>query len=371
MSDILVYASAPARVNIIGEHSDYNDGLVLPTNTAIFTRVQAKRREDRVLKVRSSTLDDTQSFTLDDLRPNPTPTWIEYVKGVAAGLIGAGIKVRGAELIIESNIPLGAGLSSSASLELSVAKALLAVAGESIDAAELALLCQHAEHDYAGVHCGVMDQYSLACATYGSALLLDCRTLQYQQVQLPEDIAFFLTDSGARHSLTDGEYNSRAAECAAAVAILAPAVPGMKNLRDLSHELLAANKAALNAAQYRRCRHVVTEIQRVKDTFAALERRDLHKVGSMLSACHKSLRDDYAVSCVELDALVECADSCDLILGSRMVGAGFGGCVLAVCRKDDALAAAAHVQASYLAVSGSRPWQHLVEPTHPARVENE
>ncbi len=371
MNDKLIHASAAARVNIIGEHTDYNDGLVLPTNTAIFTRVTASPRDDRVLQVRSSTIDATESLILDDLRPDETGTWIEYVKGVAAGLIDAGIELRGAELLIASDIPLGAGLSSSASLELSVAKALLGIAGESISDAELALLCQQAEHNYAGVQCGIMDQYSLACAQYGKALLLDCRSLQTQQVQLPADIAFVLTDSGVRHSLTDGEYNNRAEECAAAVELLAEREPGLASLRDLSLDALEANKAALNEVLYRRCRHVVTEIQRVQDTFEALGDDDLQKVGSLLNACHESLRDDYDVSCTELDVLVECSNSSERVLGSRMVGAGFGGCVLSVCRKDDAVAAAADIQTSYAAASGSVPWQHRVAPAHPARLENE
>jgi galactokinase len=370
VSDELIRASAPARVNIIGEHTDYNGGLVLPTNTAIFTRVTASPREDRVLQVRSSTIGETQSINLDDLRPGETGTWIEYVKGVAAGLQQAGIELRGAELFIDSDIPLGAGLSSSASLELSVAKALLGISAASISDADLALLCQQAEHDYAGVQCGIMDQYSLACAQYGKAVLLDCRSLQAQQVQLPAGIALILTDSGVRHSLSDGAYNNRAEECATAVALLAESVPGLESLRDLNPEILEANKANLNEVLYRRCRHVVTEIQRVQDTVEALGDNDLQKVGSMLNACHESLRDDYAVSCAELDALVECANSSDLILGSRMVGAGFGGCVLSVCRKHDAAAAAADIQKSYAAISGGRPWQHLVAPAQPAKVDN-
>lgn len=366
-----IQTCAPARVNIIGEHTDYNSGLVLPTNTAIFTRVTASPREDRVLRVRSSAIDATQSFVLDDLRPGETDTWIEYVKGVAAGLEQAGIALRGAELLIDSDIPLGAGLSSSASLELSVAKALLSIADERVDDEDLALLCQRAEQLYAGVQCGIMDQYSLACAKYGNAVLLDCRSLQARQVQLPEDIAFVLTDSGVRHSLADGEYNNRAEECATAVALLAQVMSDVETLRDLNLADLAAHRATLGEVLYRRCRHVVTENQRVQDTFEALGKRNLQSVGSLLNACHASLRDDYAVSCEELDALVECANSCDLIPGSRMVGAGFGGCVLSVCRKDDALAAAASIQASYAAVSGSRPWQHLVAPAYSARVEDE
>jgi galactokinase len=368
---LAIQASAPARVNIIGEHTDYNGGYVLPTNTALFTRVTASRRDDRVLRVRSSTMGETQSLLLDGLQPGESGSWIEYVKGVAAELQHAGVSLCGAELLIDSEIPLGAGLSSSASLELSVGKALLGVAGETIDAAELALLCQKAEHNYAGVQCGIMDQYSLACAQFGNALLLDCRSLQTRQVRLPSNIAFILTDSGVRHSLTDGEYNNRSEECATALALLAASMPGVESLRDVGAGDLEQNRATLSDVLYRRCRHVVTEMQRVTETVRALEAKDLQKVGALLNACHDSLRDDYAVSCSALNALVDCANSCEMILGSRMVGAGFGGCVLSVCRKQDADAAAASIQSNYAAVSGRRAWQHLVTPAHPAGVADE
>lgn len=371
MNDNLIRASAPARVNIIGEHTDYNDGLVLPTNTAIYTRVTASPRDDRVLRVRSSTVDDTQSFHLDEPIRAEMPAWVAYIKGVAAELIEAGIPLRGAELLIDSDIPLGAGLSSSAALELSVAKALLGVAGEDMQETRLARLCQRAEHRYAGVQCGIMDQYSLACTRYGNALLLDCRTMQARQVPLPEDVAFILTDSGARHSLTDGEYNNRAEECAIAVALLATRLPNLNSLRDLRLEDLEAVKESLDEVLYRRCRHVITEIERVGKTFVALENNELQEVGSLLNACHESLRDDYEVSCTELDTLVECANSCAAVLGSRMVGAGFGGCVLSVCHKSDADMVAADIQNKYAAIRGSVPWQHQVAPAHPARVEDE
>ena len=364
----MIRAIAPARVNIIGEHTDYNDGLVLPTCTALFTRVTGTRRADREIHVLSSTMAETLSFNLDDLQPGDASNWIEYIKGVAAGLQAAEIDLCGADLQIDSDIPLGAGLSSSASLELAVAKALLGLAGASIAATDLALLCQKAEHDFAGVQCGIMDQYALACAELGSAILLDCRSMQPQQIELPQGLTFILTDSGVRHSLVDGEYNSRAEECAAAVNILSNKLPAVKSLRDVSNVMLEANKAEMNDVLYRRCHHVISENQRVLDTVQALADGDLQQVGVALTACHESLRDNYEVSCAELDALVELADSSDLVLGSRMVGAGFGGCVLSACREDDAAAAAAHIQECYAAVSGKSPWQHQVVSAHPARI---
>jgi galactokinase len=364
-----VTASAPARVNIIGEHTDYNAGLVLPTCTALLTKVRATPRADREVHVQSSTIQESAEFNLDAISPDKSGAWIEYVKGVAAGLQDAGIELRGANLEIDSKIPLGAGLSSSASLELSVANALLGVSGEHFDAVELALLCQKAEQEYAGVQCGIMDQYALACAQYGNALLVDCRSLQTQQVALPEDIAFILTDSGIRHSLVDGEYNNRAEECAAAVAAIAKTAPSVSSLRDVTEAMLQANKNELDDALFRRCRHVIAENQRVQNMVQALQTKDLPAVGELLNDCHKSLRDDYAVSCAELDALVECANSSRLVLGSRMVGAGFGGCVLSACQINNASDAAADILKAYAEISGGSPWQHLVKPAHPAGLE--
>ena len=369
-----ITASAPARVNIIGEHTDYNAGFVLPTCTALLTRVRATPRADRVVHVQSSTIEESAEFNLAAISPDKSGTWIEYVKGVAVGLQDAGIELRGADLIIDSEIPLGAGLSSSASLELSIAYAFLGISvGIGPEgpptAAQLALLCQKAEHEYAGVQCGIMDQYALACAQYGNALLVDCRSLKTQQVALPEDIAFILTDSGIRHSLVDGEYNNRAEECAAAVAAIAKTAPSVNSLRDVTEAMLQANKNELDDALFRRCRHVIAENQRVQNMVQALQNKDLPAVGELLNDCHKSLRDDYAVSCAELDALVECANSSRLVLGSRMVGAGFGGCVLSACQVNNASDAAAEIKKAYAEISGGSPWQHIVKPAHPAGLE--
>ena len=371
MSAVALNAVAPARVNIIGEHTDYNDGLVLPTCTALFTRVGAIPRSDRTVRATTSTLGETASFSLDELAPGQSAGWVEYIKGVAAGLLDAGIKLQGVEFKISSDIPLGAGLSSSASLELAVARAFLAIADDTLPADELARICQQAEHNYAGVQCGIMDQYALACAELGNALLLDCQSMQTLQVGLPNDLAFILTDSGVRHQLTDGDYNNRADECAAAVAILAKSNPAVTSLREVDVEMLASSESELGDVLFKRCRHVVSENQRVRDIVVALETADLSQVGSLLTACHASLRDDFAVSCAPIDDLVASANESELVLGSRMVGGGFGGCVLSACRSDNTAAAAAHIREAYTAANGGQPWQHHVMPAHPARVTGE
>ncbi len=367
-ADSSVLVKAPARVNIIGEHTDYNDGFVLPMSTAIFTWAKASPRDDRKISVTSHNVGETCLFELDGIQPGQSPSWVEYVKGVAAELEGLGIVLRGADILIDSDIPLGAGLSSSASLELAVAKALLAIAGESVPGPELAKLCQRAEHRYAGVQCGIMDQYTLNCAEEGHAILLDCRSLEVLQIPMPPEFGLILTDCGVKHRLPDGHYNSRADECTTAVQILARDRPQIKSLRDLRADVLEANQSALGDVLYRRCRHVVSENERVKSAVQAIENGELQKLGALFDACHTSLRDDYEVSCDELEALVKAANASKGVFGSRMVGAGFGGCVLSVCNSDRATEVATEIRANYATVTGEEPWQHIVEPAKPARV---
>ncbi len=365
MSELSV--QAPARVNIIGEHTDYNGGFVLPTTTALYTRLIAVERSDRTVEVTSTTVGDMRSFTLDDVGKSSEFGWIEYVKGVAAELQAEGIALKGASIEIDSDIPLGGGLSSSASLELAIATVMLRLAGASVTAPRLARLCQRAEHNYAGVRCGIMDQYTIACAEKGKAILLDCRTLDTIQVPIPSSARLIVTDSGVRHRLPDGEYNDRADECAAAVRVLAKVVPGLTSLRDLDADTLEAQKDVLGDVLHRRCRHVVNENQRVHAAVAAIERGDLTTVGTLLNACHASLRDDFEVSCDELEALVGIANASTGVLGSRMVGAGFGGCVLSLVNASDAEEAARQISSNYNSVLGKEPWTHIVQPSEPVR----
>ncbi|MDJ0905728.1 MAG: galactokinase [Woeseiaceae bacterium] len=358
---------APARVNVIGEHTDYNDGLVLPTTTALHTRVRARRRLDRIVDVTTRTLDDSRTFNLDALEPAAESSWINYVIGVAAMLADSGIALRGASLEIDSEIPLGAGLSSSASLELGVALALLGIAEQAVEPAELARLCQRAEHQFAGLQCGIMDQYAIACARRGHAVLIDCRSLQTEQVAIPGSVALLLVDSGVRHQLPDGDYNNRTEECRQALARLADRVPALTSLRDLGPEALEEHKSHLGDTLYRRCRHVVTENGRVQQAVAAMRDGDTAKLGALISASHASLRDDYEVSCKEVDELVVISDRCPGALGSRQVGGGFGGCVLVLVDAREAAAAAGRIASEYTRYAGATPWTHIVQATDPAK----
>ena len=363
---------APARVNIIGEHTDYNGGFVLPTTTALYTRLTVTARLDRIVDVTSKNMADTQSFSLDDICPVKDAGWIDYVKGVAAELQAEGLALRGATIEIDTEIPLGGGLSSSASLELAVATALLRVAGESVSSPRLARLCQKAEHNYAGVHCGIMDQYTIACAEKGHAILLDCRSLEAVQVPIPDSAALYHHRQRRAASTARWRHTIAAQmNAAAAVRLLAKVVPGLTSLRDLNAATLDKQKDHLGDVLYRRCRHVVNENTRVHKAVTALQAGDLPGLGSLISACHKSLRDDFEVSCAEVEALIEIANACPGVLGSRMVGAGFGGCVLSLTSASDAEEAARQISSNYSAVLGNEPWTHIVEASDPVREVGE
>lgn len=357
---------APARVNIIGEHTDYNDGLVLPTTTALFTSVTAAPRPDRIIRIDSRDMQNIQSFDLDDIEPANNPGWIDYAKGVAAELEAEGIRLQGADLEIESEIPLGGGLSSSASFELAVATALLRLADRSLPGPLLAEICRRAEMRFAGVNCGIMDQYTVACCKRGHSMLLDCRSLDVEQVAIPPSAGMLIIDSGVKHRLPDSGYNRRSDECAEAVKILSQDAPKFAALRDLSMEMLETQKDRLGDLLYRRCRHVVSENQRVRDAYAALQSDDLVKLGKLISVSHASLRDDFEVSCDEVDQLVAIADECTGVLGSRMVGAGFGGCVLSLVGLDKIEGTARQIRQKYKEATGDDPWTHIVQAAEPA-----
>jgi len=358
---------APGRVNIIGEHTDYTMGRVLPTTTAIYTSIMATARADRIINIRSVILDDTQSFNLDDVAISPKPGWIDYARGVAALIEERGVRLNGADMVVDSDIPIGGGLSSSAALEVATATALLNMAESSLPPEEIAALCRRAENEYAGVNCGIMDQFAIACCERGNAVLLDCRNLESKHVRLPANIRLLVTDSGVKHALADGGFNQRTDECASATEILAEHIVGVESLRDVETADLDRYHRELGDTLFRRCRHVVSENLRVLDACAALESGDSKALGVLFNASHASLRDDFEVSCDELDALVDIANDSEGVLGSRMIGAGFGGCVLSVVEVDKIEMATEHIRHAHESMTGNSPWMHLVTATDPAQ----
>jgi galactokinase len=319
---------APGRVNLIGEHTDYNDGFVMPAAIDLACWVAIARREDRRLVMRSENLQETVEIDLDVARPQPHKAWSDYVQGVAVVLQQSGRSLRGASLLIQSDVPIGSGLSSSAAIEVATGLALLANSGLEIDGLELARLCQRAENEFVGARCGIMDQFAACFGQSGHALLLDCRSLEYRPLPLPAGVSLVICDSGVRHQVAGGEYNTRRAQCEAGAHVLARHRRQIHALRDATLEDLERSRAELGDLIYRRCRHVITENARVLQAAEALEKGGLHEFGRLMAASHSSLRDDYAVSCSELDLLVDLAVRIDGVYGSRMTGGGFGGCTI-------------------------------------------
>ena len=320
--------SAPGRVNLIGEHTDYNDGFVMPVALERQTHVRISPRDDRQLTVHSESFRETACASLDRL--SPRRHWSDYVFGVAAVLQQRGVTLRGASLSITSDVPLGAGLSSSAALEVATAKALLASAGVAMDIITLARLCQRAENEFVGARVGIMDQFVALHGQPGHALLLDCRSLAYTLVRLPSGIKLVVANTMVKHELAASEYNERRAECEAAVRALATELPHVTALRDVTLRDLDRHASLLTDVQRKRVRHVITENERVNAAAGALARGEVGALGPLLAASHRSLGDDYEVTCEELDILVEIASSAPGAIASRMTGGGFGGCTVNV-----------------------------------------
>ena len=329
---------APGRVNLIGEHTDYNDGFVMPVAIDLRTSVAVAPRTDRHLRLRSLNLGESIDFRLpelgeESLRTHPMGHWADYVCGVAVTLERAGLRLTGADLLVHGAVPIGSGLSSSAALEVAAGLALLASAGHTLPGSELARLCQRAENDYVGMRCGIMDQFTSSCGRAGHAILLDCHSLEHRLLAMP-DVQVVVCNTMIRHRLAGGEYNRRRAECEEALRLLRDAAPDLGALRDVSLELLQSQRQRMPQAVYRRALHVVSENQRVLEAAAALDRRDLEIFGRLLGESHRSLRDDFEVSCDELDLMVRLAAGAEGVFGARMTGGGFGGCTVNLVRTD-------------------------------------
>ncbi len=352
---------APGRVNLIGEHTDYNEGFVLPAAIDRFAWATAVAREGRRIVVHSENLRDTVTIDLDATggEGEPRGHWSGYPRGVVRSLAAAGVRLRGAELRLSSDVPVGAGLSSSAALEVAIAHALLCVAGETLDPRRVAALCQRAEHEFVGTRCGIMDQMIACLGRAGHALLLDCRSLEASAIALPAEVKLVLCNSRVAHQLAAGEYNLRRTQCEAGARALGPGESGAWALRDVTPELLESRRGRLDPVVFRRCRHVVGENLRVQALADALRRGDLGRVGPLMAASHASLRDDFEVSCPELDLLVAIAAPLEGVYGARMTGGGFGGCTVNLVH-DAALGAFRHRIAREYARTTGRALEILV-----------
>ena len=317
---------APGRVNLIGEHTDYNGGFVLPMAIERGTTVAAAVRDDRKIRILSVNVNEAGEINLDAPEKTRRGTWLDYIEGMARILERRNIILRGADLLINSDVPSGAGLSSSAALEIAVGLALSEISASPIGKVQLALAGQAAEHEFVGAKVGIMDQYISALGRKNHALLIDCRSLEAEQIPFAaQDSVIVICDSKVKHKLAASEYNTRRAECEKAVEILREFLPGITQLRDVGIRDFERYAAHLPEIIRKRCRHVVTENERTLSAAEALKKSDLNEFGRLMWLSHASLRDNYEVSCRELDLLVEIASQCEGVLGGRMTGGGFGG----------------------------------------------
>lgn len=359
-------AAAPGRVNLIGEHIDYNDGIVLPMAIERCTVVAGGANQDKSqCNIFSKQLDSKVEFELGgNLTPTPN-CWSNYVKGVVAGFQDRNLQVPGFNLVVHSDIPVGAGLSSSAAMEVATATFLEGFIGVSLDLKEKALLCQKAEHDYAGVPCGIMDQFASTFGEENKLVKIDCRNRNVELLPIESNgVSFLVIDSHAEHKLADGEYKQRREECESALAKM-----GYKSYRDVSTESFEHSKERLSEVEYRRARHVISEIGRTVKAADALIKRDLSQLGELLYSSHASLRDDFEVSCPELDFLVETCQKIGVdggVLGCRMTGGGFGGSTISLVKTSKLHDVIEQVQTNFEATFGIKPSMFSTRPARGA-----
>ena len=359
--------AAPGRVNLIGEHTDYNDGYVLPMAIERHIVIAGDSNSDRQVTLHSETTGETASFGLHPKVERGDPGWSNYVRGVVAGFQKLKKKVPGFDAVIESTLPYGGGLASSAALEVATATLLEAITGQTLDPIEKALLCQRAEHDFAGVPCGIMDQFTSILAQENHALLLDCRSRTTTPVPMTDPaVTVLIINTNIRHKLVEGEYAERRAQCEAAARALKVA-----SLRD-------ATPAALNKAQkqmepmvFRRARHVITENERTVQMAKAIQASDWPAVGEAMYASHASLRNDYEVSCPELDTVVEIAKAMGEsagVIGCRMTGGGFGGCAVSLVKTEAVQQITRRLDADYEKKTGRQTTIFSSRPAAGARI---
>lgn len=348
---------APGRVNLIGEHTDYNGGFVLPMAIERECAIAAAPRDDRRIRAVSLNLESEGEFDLDAPAELKKGFWLNYIEGMARILERSdGARISGADLLIYSTVPTGAGLSSSAALETVTGLALSEISGQTIDRQTIALAGQQTEHEFVGAKVGIMDQFVSAHARRGHALLLDCRSLEYENVPLDtKDTALVVVDTRVKHDLATSEYNTRRAECESGVAILKEFLPEITQLRDVSVAEFEKYAGVLPDVIRRRCRHVVTENERTLQAAEYLKKNDLEGFGKLMWKSHASLRDDYEVSCRELDLLVEIAQTQASVLGARMTGGGFGGSTVNLVRRADLQNFTETIVADYAGQIGHEP----------------
>lgn len=360
--------AAPGRVNIIGEHIDYSDGFVLPMALDRYTVIAAGPATGDQATLRSVSADDETVISLAEPRRHATPGhWSNYVTGVIAGFCSRRTRLTGFQAMIGSDVPVGGGLSSSAALEVATATLVEAMTGESLELVDKALLCQEAEHEFASVPCGIMDQFASVMCRADHLMLLDCRSRGIEQIPLTDPgITVLIINSNVKHELSGGEYAERRGQCEAAAKAL-----GIGSVRDATEDQLEAGKSRMSSVEYRRARHAIGEIARTVDAAKAIQAGDWPRVGQLMYASHDALRDDYEVSCPELDVLVEAARAIgpdDGVIGSRMTGGGFGGCTVSLVETAKAEYVAGEIADAYRRGTQIEPTALTSRPSRGAHV---
>lgn len=345
-----IVVAAPGRVNLIGEHTDYNEGYVLPVAIDRQVVIAAAKRDDNIVSLRALDLNSTSEFSLSEIAKDPDQPWSNYQRGVAWVIKRKAFPVGGINAVITGNVPIGAGLSSSAAVEVATAYTFRQLYDLPMTLTNVMLICQSAENEFVGMRCGIMDQCISTLGKRDHALLIDCRTLVYRSVPVPTGVAIVVCDSKVQRGLVDSQYNMRRLACETGARLL-----GVHALRDVTPEMFEERAMMLPEMIRRRCRHVVYENQRVLDGVAALQRGDLATFGALMYRSHASLRDDYEVSCRELNILVEAASEVEGVYGSRLTGAGFGGCTVSLVDAGRVETFQTHVAARYEAATGVMP----------------
>jgi len=360
-----VIVAAPGRVNLIGEHIDYCDGFVLPMAIDRYTVVAAKKTgadAPGTAEFYSIDMDDTLTVPLDKIAKGERGFWGNYVTGVLAGMTEQGSEIPPLQAVTRSNVPIGGGLSSSASLEVAVGTMVEAITETSIDPVAKGLVCQKAEHDFVGVPCGIMDQFASVLCQKDHVLLLDCQDQSFQQIPFTNpDIAVLIINSEVKHELSGGEYAQRRSSCEKAIRVLEA-----DSFRNVTMEQVNARRDSMDPVVFKRAKHVVGEIARTTDAAEALKKDDWDKVGQLMYASHNSLRDDFEVSCQELDILVDLASKTEGVIGSRMTGGGFGGCTVTLVAGDKADAATESICKQYEQMTGIKPTAFVTRPSQGA-----
>lgn len=357
------YFSAPGRVNLIGEHTDYNDGFVLPAAIDFETLIGAVPRHDSILHVVAIDKNSSDSFDLTKpITPHPIKGWANYVRGMAKILLAEGYSLQGLTMAVTGNVPTSGGLSSSASFEMALGQALLRMSEQTVDGVKLALSGQKTENLFVGVQCGIMDQYISSLGQKDHALLIDCRDLSYQSVPIPPDTAIIVVDSGVQRGLVDSEYNARRKECEAAAAHF-----GVKALRDLDEATFTPRANELPPVIRKRARHVITENARTLAAANALAQNDTAALGPLMAASHRSMRDDFEITVPAIDTLVEIMQNVPGVYGARMTGGGFGGCCVALAPVLVAPAVKAAIEAQYTLQTGYSATVYLCRASAGAR----